>query len=129
MSYAERLVGSSVAVCTWEQVSHRRAGRCLDAKRACVLREALGRGSDPHAAAAAGTGLSGTRGIDPLVSAAVIALGKPRAQVGEVAEELGLSARQLQRRITDAVGYGPKMLQRVLRFRRLQALPRAPTAA
>ena len=37
-----------------------------------------------------------------------------------------MSARQLQRRISDAVGYGPKMLQRVLRFRRLQALPPAP---
>ncbi len=40
--------------------------------------------------------------------------------------ELGVSARQLHRRVSDAVGYGPKMLQRVLRFRRLQALPPAP---
>jgi AraC-like DNA-binding protein len=62
------------------------------------------------------------------VRAAVIALGKPRARVAEVADELGLSARQFQRRITDAVGYGPKMLQRVLRFRRLQELPHAPLA-
>ena len=43
-----------------------------------------------------------------------------------VAGELGVSARQLHRRVSDAVGYGPKMLQRVLRFRRLQALPPAP---
>jgi AraC-like DNA-binding protein len=48
--------------------------------------------------------------------------------VGLVAAELGMSARQLQRRVSDAVGYGPKMLQRVLRFQRLQALEPAPLA-
>jgi AraC-like DNA-binding protein len=37
-----------------------------------------------------------------------------------------VSARQLQRRLSDAVGYGPKMLARVLRFRRLQRLRPAP---
>jgi AraC-like DNA-binding protein len=42
--------------------------------------------------------------------------------VARVADELGLSARQLQRRVADAVGYGPKVLARILRFRRLQAL-------
>lgn len=63
---------------------------------------------------------------DPLVDAAVLALGRPRARVGPVAAELGVSARQLHRRVSDAVGYGPKLLTRVLRFRRLQALPPAP---
>jgi AraC-like DNA-binding protein len=48
--------------------------------------------------------------------------------VGVVAVELGVSARQLHRRISDAVGYGPKVLARVLRFRRLQALSPAPLA-
>ena len=43
-----------------------------------------------------------------------------------IAAQLRLSARQLQRRVTDAVGYGPKTLARVLRFRRLQALPAGP---
>jgi AraC-like DNA-binding protein len=46
--------------------------------------------------------------------------------VEAVAAELGVSARQLHRRVSVAVGYGPKMLQRVLRFRRLQALAPAP---
>ena len=32
---------------------------------------------------------------------------------------LGLSSRQIQRRFTAAVGYGPKMFQSVLRFQRL----------
>ena len=54
------------------------------------------------------------------------ALDRPHARVAAVAAELGVSARQLQRRVTDAVGYGPKTLARVLRFRRLQALPAGP---
>jgi AraC-like DNA-binding protein len=37
---------------------------------------------------------------------------------GELARELGVSERQFRRRCLDAVGYGPKTLQRVLRFRR-----------
>jgi methylphosphotriester-DNA--protein-cysteine methyltransferase len=35
-----------------------------------------------------------------------------------VAAEIGLSLRQLRRRCHAVVGYGPKTLQRVLRFRR-----------
>ncbi len=64
----------------------------------------------------------GVRRPDPLVSAAVEALGRPQARVSVVAAELGVSARQLQRLITAAAGYGPKLLARVLRFQRLQAL-------
>jgi AraC-like DNA-binding protein len=90
------------------------------------LLEALAAGPDPHALLRRAVELRGVREPDPLVSGAVRALGRPRARVGVVAIELGVSARQLQRRISDAVGYGPKMLQRVLRFRRLQALPPAP---
>jgi AraC-like DNA-binding protein len=37
-----------------------------------------------------------------------------------------LGARQLRRRFADAVGYGPKTLQRVLRFQRFLALARGP---
>jgi AraC-like DNA-binding protein len=193
VSYVERLVGSPVVVCTWEQVAP--AGKeqrvvpdgCVDliwsgerlsiagpdtSSRVVVLAgrsrvvgarlrpgaagatlglpasevrdlsvdaaEVLGRdvaaallgelraGSDPHSLLLGALELRGVREVDPLLSAAVIALGRPRARVSQVADELGLSARQLQRRVSDAVGYGPKMLQRVLRFRRLQALPTAP---
>jgi transcriptional regulator GlxA family with amidase domain len=35
-----------------------------------------------------------------------------------------LGARQLRRRFADAVGYGPKTLQRILRFQRFLALAR-----
>jgi methylphosphotriester-DNA--protein-cysteine methyltransferase len=38
-----------------------------------------------------------------------------------LADELGFSERQLRRRFHAAVGYGPKTLQRVLRFRRFLA--------
>ena len=87
---------------------------------------ALGTGEDPHAVVLAAVESRLPAGPDPLVRAAVVALDRPQARVAAVAAELGLSARQLQRRVGDAVGYGPKMLARVLRFRRLQALPPAP---
>ena len=95
---------------------------------AAALLEALAAGSDPHDLLLRAVHLRGGGAPDPLVSAAVAALGRPRARVAAVAAELGVSARQLQRRVTDAVGYGPKVLARVLRFRRLQALPAAPLA-
>jgi AraC-like DNA-binding protein len=55
---------------------------------------------------------------DPLVAEAALRLGRPGAQVHRVAADLGISQRQLQRRCCAAVGYGPVMLRRVLRFRR-----------
>ncbi len=60
-------------------------------------------------------------GPDPLVLAATRRLGFPGSRVDELAESLGISDRQLRRRFHNAVGYGPKILDRVLRFRRLVA--------
>ena len=59
---------------------------------------------------------------DPLVVAAARALAAPAARVGTVAEDLGVSERNLNRRIQTAVGYGPKTLARVARLRRLISL-------
>ena len=68
---------------------------------------------------------------DRLVEAAVAALavpdgsddaGRPGPAVATLAGELGVSERHLHRRTTAAVGYGPKTLERVLRFRRFLAL-------
>jgi AraC-like DNA-binding protein len=56
---------------------------------------------------------------DPLVLAATRRLGFPGSRVDQLADALGLSERQLRRRFHRAVGYGPKTLDRVLRFRRL----------
>ncbi|HEY1834633.1 MAG TPA: helix-turn-helix domain-containing protein [Solirubrobacteraceae bacterium] len=101
------------------------AAELLGADATELLRERLGR-DDPHALLTGALESRQASGPDPLVRAAIAALGRPGARVGAVAAELGVSARQLQRRVNDAVGYGPKMLARVLRFRRLQALPPAP---
>jgi AraC-like DNA-binding protein len=49
--------------------------------------------------------------------------------VASVAERTFVSERALQRRFAEHVGYGPKTLQRVLRFQRfLRAAPRVPLA-
>jgi AraC-like DNA-binding protein len=60
-------------------------------------------------------------GPDALVLAATRRLGFPGARVDRLADSLGISDRQLRRRFHHAVGYGPKTLDRVLRFRRLVA--------
>ena len=54
---------------------------------------------------------------DPAATRAVVLLADPRARAEDVAAEIGLSMRQ-RRRCHAVVGYGPKTLQRVLRFRR-----------
>ena len=64
---------------------------------------------------------------DAAVLAATRRLGFPGSRVGELSDALGISERQLRRRFHDAVGYGPKTLDRVLRFRRFVA--RAPEVA
>ena len=61
---------------------------------------------------------------DPLVAAAVARLADPAVRVEALAAEIGLSERQLRRRFHAAAGYGPKTLQRVLRFRRFLTGPR-----
>jgi AraC-like DNA-binding protein len=56
------------------------------------------------------------RQADPLVAAAARRI--DRQGVGAVARDLYVSERHLRRRFHAAVGYGPKTLTRVLRFRR-----------
>ena len=48
-------------------------------------------------------------------------LADPRTSVADACDRVGLSERQLRRRCRQSVGYGPKTLQRVLRFRRFVA--------
>ena len=43
----------------------------------------------------------------------------PHGRVQQLSRWLGLSGRQIQRRFSAAVGYGPKLFQSVLRFQRL----------
>lgn len=55
---------------------------------------------------------------DLAVTRATALLRDPAARSEQVAAEVDLSERQLRRRFHAAVGYGPKTLQRVLRFQR-----------
>lgn len=83
----------------------------------------------PAEAAAAVLDVAGTliadSSPDRAISAAAALLRDPAARAEEVAERVGLSERQFRRRSHAAVGYGPKTLQRILRFqgfvRRLDA--------
>ncbi|MDN5861771.1 MAG: AraC family transcriptional regulator, partial [Pseudonocardia sp.] len=68
--------------------------------------------------------------LDPLVGAAVQALMPWHpVEVGSVATHLALSASQLRRRCLHAVGVGPKVLQRTLRFQGFLALAQSGAAA
>jgi AraC-like DNA-binding protein len=60
--------------------------------------------------------------LDDLVRAAALRAASPRTRVEALGAGLGVGERQLRRRFVDAVGYGPKTLQRVLRFQRFLAL-------
>ena len=75
---------------------------------------------DPYPAVAAMLDLTGRlvtdSAVDGDVAHASALLADPRIAVEEVAKETALSVRQLRRRFHAAVGYGPKTLQRVLRF-------------
>ena len=66
---------------------------------------------------------AGRRGApDPAMARAAVLLRDPAARTEAVAAEVGLSERQFRRRSQAAAGYGPKTLQRVLRFQRFVRL-------
>jgi AraC-like DNA-binding protein len=92
------------------------------------LAERLVEASSPEAAARLleheiGHRSTGIRGADPLVSAAIDRL-QPwrRDDIGTWTAGLFISQRQLRRRFVAALGYGPKTLQRILRFQGFLAL-------
>jgi AraC-like DNA-binding protein len=66
--------------------------------------------------------LAAERPPDPAMLQACWLLGRPGVRAEDAAGQVGLSGRQFRRRSEAAVGYGPKMLQRVLRFRRFVSL-------
>jgi AraC-like DNA-binding protein len=81
---------------------------------------------DPSAAAALILDVTGrlvaAAAPDPAVAHAAARLRDPAARAEDIAEQAGLSERQLRRRCHAAAGYGPKTLQRVLRFQRFVRL-------
>jgi len=87
------------------------------------LQEALA-GAEParHLELLGGALARGGGASDALVVAAARRLSVHGVRVAGVAAELGVSERQLHRRTLAAVGFGPKMLARVARLRRLVAV-------
>ena len=58
--------------------------------------------------------------VDEVTTAAILWLCRnPHRSIAQLSRWTGFSTRQLQRRFTATVGYGPKMFQSVLRFQRL----------
>ncbi|MEW2356655.1 helix-turn-helix transcriptional regulator [Spirillospora sp. NPDC029432] len=95
------------------------------------LGEAMAAAPDPHALLVEAVRARSVERPDPLVPALVSGLvsglmpGLEARPVREVAGALGVSERQLRRRAHAAFGYGPKTLQRVLRFQRALRMARA----
>jgi AraC-like DNA-binding protein len=70
--------------------------------------------------------VGGARTPDPVGLGIAAALAdRPGVAVPLVAEDVGLSERQLRRRVADAVGYPPRLLARILRFQRFLRAARA----
>jgi AraC-like DNA-binding protein len=67
---------------------------------------------------------------DRVVAGAVALLGQPAGlpdlSVARLAARLGVGERRLRRSCDDALGYGPKMFQRIARLRRFVAAAAAP---
>lgn len=67
---------------------------------------------------------------DPLVAEVARRMGDdPRTPVARIADDAGIGARHLRRRVVAQVGYGPRRLARVLRLQRAVALAGADPAA
>lgn len=97
----------------------------IDTARATALRRRLPAlvdpGSGPAIASALAGWLAAAEAPDRAIRAAVRLLDTPGAAVAAVAHAVGYSERELRRRFRESVGYGPKTLQRVLRFQRVLA--------
>lgn len=99
--------------------------RVWDRPRVDQLAEALAAATgDEHAERVLSTAVLAGAGEPEPVVAAIRGLA-PDTPVRALADTVGLSERQLHRRCLAAFGYGPKTLQRVLRFDRALRLARA----
>ncbi len=88
------------------------------------LTERVAAAADPGAALESLLLARGVRHVADAWGPAIAASLAAGARVAAVAEDAGLSARQLHRRCLDAFGYGPKTLARILRLQRALGLAR-----
>jgi AraC-like DNA-binding protein len=94
-----------------------------DVARVRRLTDALASTNAPAAALEAAVLDHAVEPGDALAGVAVRAIARvPSTRVDALADRLGVSERTLHRRVQGAVGYGPKVLARVVRFRRFLAL-------
>lgn len=103
----------------------------VDPRLAARLDDRVGNAEDPREAlgvfaAELSRSLRAAGAPDPAVSHAIGLLDRTNASVAEAAARTFVSERELQRRFTEHVGYGPKTLQRVLRFQRFMQQVASP---
>jgi AraC-like DNA-binding protein len=92
------------------------------------VHEQLAEASDPGAALeAVALGRWDASDVDATLIAHVVQRARAGEPVSAIADGVGVSTRQLQRRCTDAFGYGAKTLTRILRM--VQALEVARSGA
>ena len=72
--------------------------------------------------------LAGSAHLDHTAMRASRLLRDPVRSVASVADELDVPLRTLGRRMTEQVGYGPKMLHRVMRLQGFLGLADAPSS-
>jgi AraC-like DNA-binding protein len=119
--------GSALGVPARELLDRTVALEDVWGREAAPLAERLRAAATPDEAAATLTAAVAKRlpppdALDRLVRAAAGRAAAPRAPVEALGADLGVGERQLRRRFHHAVGYGPKTLQRVLRFQRFLRL-------
>ena len=102
-----------------------RAARPARSPRRPAPRARRGRSATRSARSAAAQALLDVTGrlvaassADLAIARAAALLRDPAARTEDIAGRVGLSERQLRRRTHAAAGYGPKTLQRILRFQR-----------
>jgi AraC-like DNA-binding protein len=102
----------------WGRAGATIAAQCLDSERedqrVAILTDALQQrlaDADP---------------VDPVgLGIATLLTDHPERSVPALADDVGLSERQLRRRVEDAIGYSPRTLARILRFQRFLTAARA----
>jgi len=104
------------------------AGRLADRLASAASPEAAASVLDHAVAGRAGTALAADPLIDELVAMYTTTQPDAASSVRLASRAMSVSERRLHRHCCAAVGYGPKMLERVLRFQRARRIARGTTS-